>query len=192
MFDRLFYPLYLYAPDLYEYDIRGLCYDEKVCENTNLTNIFLNLDMVKESFNVSIDIEWTLLGNDTQNKLFWQLGTDFSPFVRKILHNDINCQVLQVEELLDEGLKIVVDVGVYDLVVNGIATKGWMEDMDWKYQKEWNAIQMKNYTINDSVVGKIKSSYNLTLAFIDNAAHSVIENKPDIALSLILDLTYGE
>lgn len=93
---------------------------------------------------------------------------------------------------MDAGIRIIIDIGTYDLIVNEIGTNYWTEELNWKYIDDWIEIKMENYKVNDNVVGKIKSGYNLTFVTVNDAAHWVIEDKPEVVLSLILSLTYGE
>lgn len=86
----------------------------------------------------------------------------------------------------------MVDAGFYDLAINVVSAEYWIEDLDWKYSEEWSKIEMKDFVIDGRIVGEIKSSFDLTLARVNDAGHWVVEDKPDVALSLILDLVYGE
>lgn len=76
--------MFTYEPDLYQFDVRGQCYNERRCENLNIMDSFLNSDNVKLSLNVSQGKDWLSSNDDVYDKFYWMLGTDFSPFVNII------------------------------------------------------------------------------------------------------------
>lgn len=92
---------------------------------------------------------------------------------------------------LKEGLKVLVDVGKYDFLANWIGNEDWLENLNWPYKEQWHETDMDKIIIDNKYEGDIKSLFNLTFALVDDAGHKVVEDRPDVALSLILSLTYG-
>jgi len=150
-------------PDFNQYDIRTRCKDN-VCYEIQKVIQFFNREDVQDELGVN---------------QAWQF-CDMR--IGKVLakEDEETSTELQLEQLLNEGIRVLVYVGVFDWLCNIDGIERVLSSLNWIAKTSWNnAIYKKcNY-------GLCKETMNLRLIRFDNAGHLVPHDQPQLSIEMI-------
>ncbi|TXG49454.1 hypothetical protein EZV62_025329 [Acer yangbiense] len=90
-----------------------------------------------------------------------------------------------IPTLLEDGLKLLVYAGEYDLICNWLGNSRWVHAMEWSEQKEFVASPEVSFAVNGSDAGKLKSHGPLSFLKVHNAGHMVPMDQPKAALEML-------
>ncbi|CAN1238337.1 Serine carboxypeptidase-like 49 [Linum grandiflorum] len=154
------------AGNINYYDIRKQCVGSLCYDFSNMEK-FLNQNNVRESLGVG-DIDFV----------------SCSPTVYEAMLVDWmrNLEV-GIPELLEDGIKMLIYAGEYDLICN------WLE---WSGQKEFVSSPEISFEVDGSEAGVLKTHGPLAFLKVHNAGHMVPMDQPKAALEMLKRWTQGE
>ncbi|KAF2881564.1 hypothetical protein ILUMI_24599 [Ignelater luminosus] len=121
-------------------------------------NLLMNTK-IKESLNISKDIEWNFINDDIYCALQGDLMRPVTPAIETILN--------------ETDIKIIVYNGVFDFLVNTAGTVMWLDNLKWKGSSEWHEKAKQPLEINMVNEGYVKEVGNLVFYTVLRAGHSV-------------------
>ncbi|XP_057953829.1 serine carboxypeptidase-like [Malania oleifera] len=164
----------LQRDNLNRYDIRKQCIG-KMCYDLSNMEKFLNQAAVKAALGVgnvnfvscSISVYKGLIGDYMKN------------------------QTVSIPELLEDGIKLLVYAGEYDLTCNWIGNERWVDALLWAGQREYRLAPFVPFTTAGTRGGEVKSYGPLTFFKVYNAGHMVPMDQPAVALEMLRRWTLG-
>ncbi|PNX71157.1 serine carboxypeptidase 48-like protein [Trifolium pratense] len=163
------------AGNINHYDIRkkcggGLCYD------FNKVETFLNLKTVREALGVG-DLEFVSCSGTVYNAMLedWMKNLEVG-----------------IPALLEDGIKLLVYAGEYDLICNWLGNSRWVDAMNWSGQKEFTASPTTPYLVDSEEAGILKSHGPLAFLKVKDAGHMVPMDQPKAALEMLKDWMQGK
>ncbi|CAN0910556.1 Serine carboxypeptidase-like 49, partial [Linum grandiflorum] len=157
------------------YDIRKQC-EGSLCYDFSNMEKFLNLNTVRESLGVG-DIDFV----------------SCSPTVYEAMLMDWmkNLEV-GIPALLEDGIKMLIYAGEYDLICNWLGNSRWVHSMEWSGQKKFGASPEISFEVDGSEAGVMKTHGPLTFLKVHNAGHMVPMDQPKAALEMLKKWTQGK
>ncbi|CAN1238338.1 Serine carboxypeptidase-like 49 [Linum grandiflorum] len=157
------------------YDIRKQCVGSLCYDFSNMEK-FLNQNNVRESLGVG-DIDFV----------------SCSPTVYEAMLVDWmrNLEV-GIPELLEDGIKMLIYAGEYDLICNWLGNSRWVHAMEWSGQKEFVSSPEISFEVDGSEAGVLKTHGPLAFLKVHNAGHMVPMDQPKAALEMLKRWTQGE
>jgi len=159
------------------YDVRIPCEVEPLCYNFSNGDALLNLDSVQKALGVDPGIEW-----EACNMLVHT----------EMLGDWIGSYAFDIPLLLKANVSVLVYSGTEDFVCNYLGGQNWVKDMEWDYQKQFNGLPLKPWTVNGKQAGLGKSYEGLTFLEVFDAGHMVPMDQPANALDMITRFIYGQ
>ncbi|KAK1409627.1 hypothetical protein QVD17_36155 [Tagetes erecta] len=162
------------AGNINHYDIRkqcegSLCYDFSDMEN------LLSKKSVKDALGVG-DIDFV----------------SCSPVVYQAMIMDwMRNLEAGIPHLLEDGIKLLVYAGEYDLICNWLGNSRWVHAMEWSGQKEFVASPDVSFEVDGSEAGLFKTHGPLSFLKVHDAGHMVPMDQPKAALSMLKRWTSG-
>ncbi|XP_071932759.1 serine carboxypeptidase-like [Coffea arabica] len=156
------------AGNINYYDIRKQCEGQLCYDFSNVEN-FLNQDTVREALGVG-HIEWVSCSSTVYDAMV-------DDWMRNI--------EVDVPALLEDGIKLLVYAGEYDLVCNWLGNSRWVQAMEWSGQKAYLAAPNTSFTTNGVEAGVRKGYGPLTFLKVLNAGHMVPMDQPQAALEML-------
>ncbi|XP_074587544.1 serine carboxypeptidase-like [Curcuma longa] len=150
------------------YDIRKPC-EGSLCYNFSNMEKFLNLESVRESLGVG-SIEFV----------------SCSPTVYQAMLMDWmrNLEV-GIPALLEDGIKLLVYAGEYDLICNWLGNSRWVHAMEWSGQSKFVSSSETPFTVDGTEAGLLKSYGTLSFLKVHDAGHMVPMDQPKAALEML-------
>ncbi|KAF8397747.1 hypothetical protein HHK36_016669 [Tetracentron sinense] len=163
------------AGDTNYYDIRKKC-EGSLCYDFSNMEKFLNQKSVRDALGVG-DIEFV----------------SCSPIVYQAMLMDWmrNLEV-GIPALLQDGVKLLIYAGEYDLICNWLGNSRWVHAMEWSGQKEFVASPTVPFLVNGSEAGQLKSHGPLSFLKVHDAGHMVPMDQPKAALEMLKRWTQGK
>ncbi|PKA48059.1 Serine carboxypeptidase 3 [Apostasia shenzhenica] len=163
------------AGNINYYDIRKEC-EGKLCYDFSNMDKFLNLNYVRESLGVG-EIEFV----------------SCSPRVYEALLIDWmrNLEV-GIPALLEDGIKLLVYAGEYDLICNWLGNSRWVHAMKWSGQQAFVSSSEKPFTVDGKEAGSLKSRGPLSFLKVHDAGHMVPMDQPKASLEMLVRWMKGE
>ncbi|XP_047340255.1 serine carboxypeptidase-like [Impatiens glandulifera] len=171
VFNRL---LEYYGSNRNYYDIRkervgGMCYDFSYMEN------MLNNATIRTSIGVG-------------NIRFVSLSvTIFNAMINDWMRN----HAVEIPALLEDGIKVLIYAGEYDLIVNWIGIYRWVTEMNWSGQRTFNDKDLVSYVVDHAMKGELKEYGPLTFLKVHDSGHMVPMDQPKAALKMLERWTQG-
>ncbi|KAI7749863.1 hypothetical protein M8C21_027528, partial [Ambrosia artemisiifolia] len=162
------------AGNINHYDIRkqcegSLCYDFSDMEN------LLSKKSVKEALGVG-DMDFV----------------SCSPVVYQAMIMDwMRNLEAGIPHLLEDGIKLLVYAGEYDLICNWLGNSRWVHAMEWSGQKQFGASPDVPFEVDGSEAGLFKTHGPLSFLKVHDAGHMVPMDQPKAALSMLKRWTKG-
>ncbi|KAE9047089.1 hypothetical protein PR002_g1225 [Phytophthora rubi] len=160
------------------YDIRESCdwVDFGFCHGVPLIEEFLAQDKVHKYLNV--DRDWVGGSSEVSENFIVDYMQSFDKFVSDLLNDDV---------------RVLLYIGDADTMCNWAGNKAWIDALEWKGQKGFNAAEEKSFLAKDLLnskaavtdAGTARSFDNLALVRVFNAGHMVPTHQPAVSLDLI-------
>ncbi|URD99586.1 serine carboxypeptidase-like [Musa troglodytarum] len=157
------------------YDIRKQC-EGKLCYDFSNMEKFLNQDSVRDALGVG-DIDFV----------------SCSPTVSEAMMKDWmrNLEV-GIPALLEDGIKLLVYAGEYDLICNWLGNSRWVHSMEWSGQQDFVSSPEVPFLVDGAESGVLKSHGPLSFLKVHDAGHMVPMDQPKAALEMLRKWTHGE
>lgn len=162
------------AGNINYYDIRKECVGSLCYDFSNLEK-FLNQKSVRAALGVG-DIEFVSCSQTVYQAMLldWMRNLEVG-----------------IPALLEDGVKLLVYAGEYDLICNWLGNSRWVHAMTWSGQKEFTASPEVPFTVDDKEAGVLKSHGPLSFLKVHDAGHMVPMDQPKAALEMLKRWTEG-
>ncbi|XP_073156661.1 serine carboxypeptidase-like [Henckelia pumila] len=150
------------------YDIRKKCKGLLCYDFSNLER-FLELEPVKIALGVG-DIEFV----SCSATVYYAMAGDW---MRNL---DVG-----IPALLEDGIKLLVYAGEYDLICNWLGNSNWLDAMKWSGQKKYLAASTVPFTVDGAEAGLQKGYGPLAFLKVHNAGHMVPMDQPKNSLEML-------
>ncbi|PNY08099.1 serine carboxypeptidase 49-like protein [Trifolium pratense] len=160
-------------PHLY-YDIRKKC-EGSLCYDFSNMEKFLDQQSVRDSLGVG-KIRFVSCSTEVYAAMLvdWMRNLEVG-----------------IPALLDDGIKLLVYAGEYDLICNWLGNSRWVHAMKWSGQKEFVASPDAPFIVNGSEAGLLKNYGPLSFLKVHDAGHMVPMDQPKAALEMLTKWTRG-
>ncbi|KAL3530508.1 hypothetical protein ACH5RR_009830 [Cinchona calisaya] len=157
------------------YDIRKKC-ETDLCYDFSNMESFLNKKSVRDALGVG-DIEFV----SCSSYVYQAMITDWMR----------NLEV-GIPALVEDGIKVLVYAGEYDLICNWLGNSRWVHAMEWSGQKDFGAAPTTPFTVDGVEAGLHKNHGPLTFLKVYNAGHMVPMDQPKASLIMIQNWMQGK
>lgn len=172
--NTIFNSIIALAGNINYYDIRKEC-EGSLCYDFSNMEKFLNQNSVREALGVG-DIDFV----SCSTSVYYAMLVDWMR----------NLEV-GIPELLEDGVKLLVYAGEYDLICNWLGNSRWVNAMEWNGQKEFVASPEVDFEVDGSKAGLLKTYGSLSFLKIHDAGHMVPMDQPKAALEMLKRWTQG-
>ncbi|XP_024969566.1 serine carboxypeptidase-like [Cynara cardunculus var. scolymus] len=162
------------AGNINYYDIRKECVGS-LCYDFSDMETLLNERSVRQALGVG-DIEFV----SCSTSVYFALLMDWMK----------NLEV-GIPALLDDGIKMLIYAGEYDLICNWLGNSRWVHAMEWSGTKEFGAASEVPFEVSGSEAGLLKSYGPLSFLKVHDAGHMVPMDQPAAALEMLKRWTEG-
>ncbi|KAA3453398.1 serine carboxypeptidase-like [Gossypium australe] len=172
--NNIFNGIMALAGDTNYYDVRKKC-EGSLCYDFSNMESFLNKKSVRDALGVgNIDF------------------VSCSPTVYQAMLVDWmrNLEV-GIPVLLEDGIKLLVYAGEYDLICNWLGNSRWVHAMQWSGQKEFLASPEVPFIVDGAEAGILKTHGALGFLKVHDAGHMVPMDQPKAALEMLKRWTKG-
>ncbi|KAK6926716.1 Peptidase S10, serine carboxypeptidase [Dillenia turbinata] len=156
------------------YDVRKEC-EGSLCYDFSGVEDFLNMDSVRQALGVG-NIEFVSCSSAVHEAMM----TDWMR----------NLEV-GIPPLLEDGIKLLVYAGEYDLICNWLGNSRWVQAMEWSGQKQYGASPDEQFFVDGKEAGVLKSHGPLTFLKVHNAGHMVPMDQPKASLEMLMRWMQG-
>jgi serine carboxypeptidase-like clade 4 len=172
--NSIFNSILLSAGNINYYDVRKKC-EGTLCYDFSKMDTFLNDKSVREALGVG-------------NRKF----VSCSPLVYEAMIADWmrNLEV-GIPELIEDGIKLLIYAGEYDLICNWLGNYRWVNSMKWSGSETFVETNMTSFTVDGEEAGLIKSYGPLSFLKVHDAGHMVPMDQPKAALEMLRRWTRG-
>lgn len=162
------------AGDTNYYDIRKKC-ETDLCYDFSNMETFLNQKSVRQSLGVG-DIDFVSCSTEVYEamQMDWMRNLEVG-----------------IPALLEDGIKLLVYAGEYDLICNWLGNSRWVHAVEWAGQKEFTAAPTVSFSVDGAEAGQLKSHGSLAFLKVHNAGHMVPMDQPKAALEMLKRWTQG-
>ncbi|KAM1149166.1 hypothetical protein FF1_029752 [Malus domestica] len=156
------------------YDIRKQC-EGSLCYDFSNMETFLNKQTVRDALGVG-DIEFVSCSSVVYDAMLndWMRNLEVG-----------------IPALLEDGIKLLVYAGEYDLICNWLGNSNWAHAMEWSGQKAFVAAQTVPFKVAGAEAGLLKSYGPLAFLKVHNAGHMVPMDQPEAALQMLTNWMQG-
>ncbi|KAI3917138.1 hypothetical protein MKX01_003587 [Papaver californicum] len=173
--NTVFSRILMIAGNINHYDIRIKCKGQLCYDFSNMDK-FLNQRKVRDALGVG-DIEFV----------------SCSPTVYQgMLMDWMRNLEVGIPTLLEDGIKLLVYAGEYDLICNWLGNSRWVEAMEWSGHQEYMASPNVPFVVDGAEAGLLKSYGPLSFLKVHNAGHMVPMDQPKAALEMLKRWTGGK
>ncbi|OAY38893.1 serine carboxypeptidase-like [Manihot esculenta] len=163
------------AGNINYYDIRKKC-EGRLCYDFSNLEKFLNQKSVREALGVG-DISFVSCSPTVYQALLMDWMRNLEP---------------GIPALLEDGIKMLVYAGEYDLICNWLGNSRWVHAMEWSGQKDFVASPEVPFEVDGSESGVLKSHGPLAFLKVHDAGHMVPMDQPKASLKMLKRWTRGE
>ncbi|MBA0701319.1 hypothetical protein Goari_020439 [Gossypium aridum] len=96
-----------------------------------------------------------------------------------------------IPALLEDGIKLLVYAGEYDLICNWLGNSRWVHAMQWSGRKEFVASPEVPFVVDGLEAGVLKTHGSLGFLKVHDAGHMVPMDQPKAALEMLKRWTKG-
>ncbi|KAL2525887.1 Serine carboxypeptidase-like 49 [Abeliophyllum distichum] len=160
--------------DMNYYDIRKKC-EGSLCYDFSNLEKFLNQRSVRNTLGVG-DIEFVSCSTSVYEAMLmdWMRNLEVG-----------------IPSLLEDGIKLLVYAGEYDLICNWLGNSRWVHAMEWSGQKEFVASSEIPFEVDGSKAGLLKSHGPLSFLKVHDAGHMVPMDQPKASLEMLNRWIHG-
>ncbi|XP_034687554.1 serine carboxypeptidase-like [Vitis riparia] len=173
--NQIFQSIINVAGNINYYDIRKQCEGSLCYDFSNLEN-FMGLQSVKEAIGVG-DMEFVSCSSEVYNAMQRDWMRDME---------------VGIPALLEDGIKMLIYAGEYDLICNWLGNSNWVHAMKWSGQKDFEASPTVPYLVDGKEAGQLKYHGRLAFLKVHNAGHMVPMDQPKAALQMLKTWTQGK
>ncbi|KAF5729478.1 Serine carboxypeptidase-like 49 [Tripterygium wilfordii] len=157
------------------YDIRKKC-EGSLCYDFSNLEKFLNQKSVRDALGVAADLDFVSCSSTVYQAMLidWMRNLEVG-----------------IPALLEDGIKLLVYAGEYDLICNWLGNSRWVHAMEWSGQKDFVASLEMPFTVDGSEAGALKSYGSLAFLKVHDAGHMVPMDQPKAALEMLKRWTQG-
>ncbi|KAF3434030.1 hypothetical protein FNV43_RR25133 [Rhamnella rubrinervis] len=170
----IFSSILTHAGDINYYDIRKKCVGSLCYDFSNMDK-FLNQRSVRDALGVG-DIDFVSCSTTVYEAMLvdWMRNLEVG-----------------IPGLLEDGVKLLIYAGEYDLICNWLGNSRWVHAMEWSGQKEFVASSEVPFLVDGSEAGVLKSHGPLSFLKVHDAGHMVPMDQPKAALEMLKRWTQG-
>ncbi|XP_052184116.1 serine carboxypeptidase-like [Diospyros lotus] len=163
------------AGDINYYDIRKKCEGE-LCYDFSAMEKFLNQQNVRDALGVG-DIEFVSCSSTVYQAMIedWMKNLEVG-----------------IPALLEDGIKMLIYAGEYDLICNWLGNSRWVKEMKWSGQKNFTASPTVQFLVDGREAGLMTSHGPLTFLKVHDAGHLVPMDQPEASLEMLKRWTKGQ
>ncbi|KAH7537131.1 serine carboxypeptidase-like [Ziziphus jujuba] len=164
----IFNSIMSHAGDINYYDIRKKC-EGSLCYDFSNMEKFLNKKSVRDALGVG-DIDFVSCSTSVYEAMLvdWMRNLEVG-----------------IPGLLEDGIKLLVYAGEYDLICNWLGNSRWVHAMEWSGQKQFVASPEVPFLVDGSEAGVLKSYGPLSFLKVQDAGHMVPMDQPKAALEML-------
>ncbi|KAL8501333.1 hypothetical protein ACS0TY_020758 [Phlomoides rotata] len=156
-------------PGINYYDIRKKC-TGSLCYDLSGAEKFLNEASVKQALGVPDDIEFVSCSTQVYDAMAGDLVRNYA---------------LDIPDLLQDGIKVLIYAGEFDLICNWLGNSRWVEDLKWSGQKGFGSAPEIPFKVDGVDAGLQKSYGGLTFLKVYKAGHLVPMDQPKASLEML-------
>ncbi|XP_062017571.1 serine carboxypeptidase-like [Rosa rugosa] len=156
------------------YDVRKQCVGD-LCYDFSNMETFLNKKPVRDALGVG-DIDFV----SCSTTVYEAMLTDWMR----------NLEV-DIPTLLEDGIKVLVYAGEYDLICNWLGNSNWVHAMEWSGQKAFGESSNVPFKVGGAEAGLLKSHGPLAFLKVHDAGHMVPMDQPKAALQMLTNWMQG-
>ncbi|CAI8616360.1 unnamed protein product [Vicia faba] len=164
----------LIVGDINFFDIRKMC-KGPLCYDFSDVETLLNEKIVRDALGVG------------------ELKFDIcSKVVYQAMHQDWmrNLEV-DIPALLEDGIKVLIYAGEFDLICNWLGNSNWVHAMEWSGQNQFVTSKTVQFLVDDVEAGLLKSYGPLSFLKVNGAGHMVPMDQPKVALQMLVNWMQG-
>ncbi|MCD7463608.1 Protein cbp3, mitochondrial [Datura stramonium] len=156
------------AGDKNYYDVRKKC-EGDLCYDFSKMETLLNDQKVRQALGVG-DIEFVSCSSEVYQamQLDWMKNLEVG-----------------IPSLLEDGIKLLVYAGEYDLICNWLGNSRWVHAMKWSGQNAFRKATAVSFTVDGVEKGVQKNHGPLTFLKVHDAGHMVPMDQPKAALEML-------
>ncbi|KAL6586445.1 Serine carboxypeptidase-like 49 [Orobanche minor] len=166
--NTIFSSIIAHAGDVNYYDIRKKC-EGSLCYDFSNLEKYLNQKSVRAALGVG-DIEFVPCSTTVYQAMLmdWMRNLEVG-----------------IPELLEDGVKLLVYAGEYDLICNWLGNSRWVHAMEWSGQKEFVASSEVPFEVDGCEAGLLTSHGPLSFLKVHDAGHMVPMDQPKASLEML-------
>ncbi|CAL1404178.1 unnamed protein product [Linum trigynum] len=157
------------------YDIRKQC-EGSLCYDFSRMEQFLGDDNVKSALGVN-DIDFVSCSSVVHNAMMGDWMVDYETGIPNLLEN---------------GIKVLIYAGEYDLICNWMGNSNWVHAMKWSGQHKFQGASTVPFMAGNTKSGELKSYGPLAFLKVYNAGHMVPMDQPKAALQMLQGWMQGK
>ncbi|KAA8550327.1 hypothetical protein F0562_002011 [Nyssa sinensis] len=163
------------AGDKNYYDVRKKCVGDLCYDFSNMEN-FLNEKSVRDALGVG-DIDFVSCSSTVYQAMLmdWMRNLEVG-----------------IPALLEDGIKVLIYAGEYDLICNWLGNSRWVHAMEWSGQKDFVAASSVPFVVDGAEAGLLKSHGPLIFLKVHAAGHMVPMDQPKASLEMLERWTQGK
>ncbi|GLT80762.1 hypothetical protein SLA2020_521850 [Shorea laevis] len=164
-----------YAGNINYYDIRKQC-EGSLCYDFSAMETFLNEKSVRDALGVG-DLSFVSCSTD----VYYEMTGDW---MRNL--------AVGIPELLEDGIRVLLYEGEYDLICNWLGNSLWVNALEWSGQKEYQAARTVPFVVDGKEAGELKTHGPLSFLKVHNAGHMVPMDQPKNSLQMLESWMQGK
>lgn len=163
------------AGDINYYDIRKKC-EGALCYDFSNMERFLNQKSVRDALGVG-EIDFVSCSSEVHEALLmdWMRNLEVG-----------------IPALLEDGIKVLVYAGEYDLICNWLGNSRWVHAMEWSGQKQFGASPTVPFSVDGAEAGLLKNYGPLTFLKVHDAGHMVPMDQSKASLQMLRSWMQGK
>ncbi|XP_071734032.1 serine carboxypeptidase-like [Rutidosis leptorrhynchoides] len=166
--NSIFISITAIAGNINYYDIRKECIGS-LCYDFSNMETFLNEKSVREALGVG-DIKFVSCSTTVYLAMLvdWMRNSEVG-----------------IPGLLEDGIKMLIYAGEYDLICNWLGNWRWVHDMEWSGKEGFNTSSQVPFVVAGSDSGLLKTYGPLSFLKVYDAGHMVPMDQPRAALEML-------
>ncbi|XP_058755098.1 serine carboxypeptidase-like [Vicia villosa] len=96
-----------------------------------------------------------------------------------------------IPALLEDGIKVLIYAGEYDLICNWLGNSQWVHAMKWSGQEQFGASKTVSFLVDGKTAGLLNSYEPLSFLKENDAGHLVPMDQPKVALKMLVNWMQG-
>ncbi|XVF46256.1 hypothetical protein PTKIN_Ptkin03bG0013200 [Pterospermum kingtungense] len=173
--NEIFNEILSIAGNINYYDIRKQC-EGSLCYDFSGVETFLNEKTVREALGVG-DIEFVSCSTEVYDAMITDWMRNFE---------------VDIPGLLEDGIKVLIYAGEYDLICNWLGNSNWVHAMQWSGQKDFEAAPIVPFVVDGAEAGKLQGHGPLAFLKVHNAGHMVPMDQPKASLQMLQNWMQGK